>query len=188
VRRIQVVVGAAAIVLVMALGLAVGRGPAEVARATSDGIPAYAAPARATVVLPESRAQIAAPARGGTADEVAVNVDSVPAGAQVLSGPDGRALGRTPLSVILPRGDQAIEIVIAKDGFVESRHQVVPDQKLSISAVLARKPRTRVGDRGSDRDGKTESSPQVTGDPQSGGDGKIREAISIDPFAEEGGR
>jgi serine/threonine-protein kinase len=68
-----------------------------------------------------------------------VAISTVPPGAEVLRG--DTLLGTTPLTIPLPRGDEAITLAFRKEGFLTAQRDIAPgdDRPLSIK-LLARPP------------------------------------------------
>jgi serine/threonine-protein kinase len=69
---------------------------------------------------------------------VRVSVDSTPAGAQVSQG--GTVLGTTPLVLPLPARGPAVELALTKDGYLEARRTVKPDDDQEVSVRLLPRP------------------------------------------------
>jgi serine/threonine protein kinase len=119
----------------------------------------------------------AAPAALG--ENVSVKISTDPAGAEVTAE-DGIHLGSTPTTLSIRRSDKPLVLVIAKTGFVSSRQTIVPDRDVSALLTLrvdedAVKKRSTSG--GSSRPRRRAAAPA--------GDGRVREGLSIDPFAED---
>ncbi|HEY2903059.1 MAG TPA: serine/threonine-protein kinase [Polyangia bacterium] len=68
---------------------------------------------------------------------VRMNINSDPEGATVV-GPDGSALGTTPLSFEVPFGNTPIEYVMRQDGYKPKTILVVPNLPSPVFAVLRR--------------------------------------------------
>ncbi len=68
---------------------------------------------------------------------VSVRIESDPPGARVTDG-EGRFLGATPLTTRVPRGAQAVTVLLAKKGHLNARHTFVPDG--DVSAVVHLQP------------------------------------------------
>jgi hypothetical protein len=92
-----------------------------------------AAPSPVPAPLPPVAPAAAVAAPSATVDVV---VDSRPQGATVSS--DGAPLGETPVLVHLQRGDQFVELALAKPGFVPLSFRVVPNGDKEVVATLAR--------------------------------------------------
>jgi hypothetical protein len=72
--------------------------------------------------------------------KVVVSVSSVPTGATVLVA--GQDLGKTPLDLTLPRGEETVVVEIKKLGFSIAREQVTPDvnQRVRVMLIAQRGP------------------------------------------------
>ena len=79
--------------------------------------------------MPAAPSSAAAPSQ-----TVDVFVDSRPTGARVRI--DNRSVGHTPLRVELPRGDQAVELVLERDGFVDASESLVPNRSARLLIAL----------------------------------------------------
>jgi serine/threonine-protein kinase len=71
-----------------------------------------------------------------------VALDSVPQGAAVTSAPaqgsDGKRFGETPVLLELPRGSQAVELLLTKAGFAPVTFRIIPNQDKDVVAPLER--------------------------------------------------
>jgi serine/threonine-protein kinase len=65
---------------------------------------------------------------------VTFTVQSVPPDAEVTVA--GRALGKTPISFKLPRGDRELELVVRAPGHKESRRSLAPDRDRELELTL----------------------------------------------------
>jgi eukaryotic-like serine/threonine-protein kinase len=104
--------------------------------------------------------------------KVTVRIDSDPQGAEVASD-KGRHLGTTPTMLMVPRSPEPLSIVVSKPGYVSSRQAIVPDRDVSALLTL-----------------RAEEEPKRRAPPPkrrhaAGGDNRVREGLSIDPFAED---
>ena len=86
-----------------------------------------------SVTIPSLPQQAATPSA-----TVSVAVDSVPQGATVTSAAigDGRPLGETPVVLTLPRGTEAVEVLLRKAGFAPLAFKIVPHQDKDVVARL----------------------------------------------------
>jgi serine/threonine protein kinase len=140
-----------------------GRGTAEPAPAPAEEPPV------APAVEPEPAAPLS--------ENVSVKVSTDPPGAEV-SAEDGVHLGTTPATLSVRRGDKSLVLVISKIGYASSRQTIVPDR--DTSAILTLRP---------DEDPSHAKQRPAAVKPRphraTGGDGRVREGLSIDPFAED---
>jgi serine/threonine-protein kinase len=74
----------------------------------------------------------------GRGSTVSVAVKSTPDGAEVVQ--DGRVIGRAPLVLALPRGDQKVTLEVRKEGFLSSQRSVTPTSDLEVTVRLLPKP------------------------------------------------
>jgi len=74
----------------------------------------------------------ALPSRPAT---VRVNFNSDPDGATITTG-DGKALGRTPLSIEVPYSDSAVEYVFKKTGYETKTMYIVPNLPSPVFATM----------------------------------------------------
>ncbi len=70
------------------------------------------------------------------ASEVVFKVVSNPAGATLLV--DGVEKGPTPIEVKLPRGDQAVELTLRREGYADAVEKVTPDENQRFRVSLTR--------------------------------------------------
>jgi hypothetical protein len=128
---------------------------------------------------PERQAPAAAPAASRV---VTISISSEPAEAEVLQWPEGKRLGKTPVSVELPRSSEAVDFRIVKEGYVPGVFKVVPDQNKPALVTLARAPSD--GETGAAAEAAAKQQPpNQTGRPPRANRGKVRNAVPIDPFA-----
>ena len=172
-RRTQVVVGGAALSVAGALLALVftKRADGPTSPVSAQAAPVEAAPAMAPPPPP-------LPAT------VLVRVLSEPTGAEVVDVA-GEALGVTPTEIILPRGTTGVSLILRKAGFEELRQVVVPDRDTTATVTLKKIEPTAVPVRPAPKPMR----PPVKAKAKSGaqgaapaGDGKVKEAITIDPF------
>jgi len=83
-----------------------------------------------------------APVAPGPAPEVQVTVVSDPPGARVVELPSGRALGITPLSVVLDRSSAPSRLRLEHAGRRGVEVEVVPQAEREVHVALPRLPRT----------------------------------------------
>ncbi len=109
---------------------------------------------------PVRQIPVAAPAPPSLVPAAAgISVSSEPPGADVFLGSEDRPRGRTPFVLLLPRASEAVELRLAKDGYVPGSIRVVPDADKPALVTLAKAVR-----------------------PRRAKEGKVRNAIPIDPF------
>jgi hypothetical protein len=118
------------------------------------------------------------PAASTPSENVSVKISTDPSGAEVTAE-DGIRLGSTPTTLSIKRSDKPLVLVIAKTGFVSSRQTIIPDRDVSALVTLK-----------ADLDGGKKKQPAATPRPKrrssaAPGDGRVREGLSIDPFAED---
>jgi serine/threonine protein kinase len=111
-------------------------------------------------------------------ENVSVKISTDPTGAEVTAE-DGIRLGSTPTTLSIKRSDKPLVLVIAKTGFVSSRQTIVPDR--DVSAIVTLK---------ADEEAAAKRKPAASPRPKRrsaapAGDGRVREGLSIDPFAED---
>ncbi len=195
-RASRAAFGATGMVLALAVvvGLSMKKEPASAGASALAPQAAVLTPAKPEVALVPTRPEPAAAPVPGPNDEpapapdpsgtVTIRVDSEPTGAQV-QGEDGAAMGVTPLLLSLPRSRKPIFLTVSKVGFVPSHQAITPDRDSSARLTLrgaeaaprprpvatTQRPRTRPA-----------AAPHRAA---TGSDGKVREGLSIDPFAEE---
>jgi serine/threonine protein kinase len=178
-RRVSWMAAAAAGVLLVAGGaVLVGNSRRRLARVNEEGT--LAATARTQEAANEAPAEPApAPPLGiePAPVKVSVKIDSDPPGAEI-TGEGGKLLGVTPTTLAVVRTDKALVFEITKAGFAPSRHAVVPDRDVSALLTL----------RAEDEPGRKRSvhRRRVAGPPPA--DGRVRESLSVDPFADDKGR
>jgi len=138
-KKSGLVIGVVATVLVIAgiaVAAAVTRGNADT-KAIADA-PTVAAPAPppppAPAPAPTPAPAPSPPPAPQPSATVAITVDG-PAGATVLDSHD-RPMGTLPTTLIMPRGDRAIEIQVKKDGFETKTESVVPDGDRALAVEL----------------------------------------------------
>jgi hypothetical protein len=174
---------------------------------SSGGGAARTAPAAPASAGPTTPALGTATAPGAAAGEdpapaaqpatVTINIDTSPSGAKI-EGQDGVAVGVSPVALILPRSNVPVPFTVNKPGYVSSRYMITPDRDLDALLTLQSAPATPPA--------IPDEMPAVSGQPQVAArprptapvrarrakaaaphvsDGKVREGLSIDPFAEE---
>jgi hypothetical protein len=105
------------------------------------------------------------------AEMVKLSFTSDPPQAEVYRSSTSEPIGRTPLTIAIPRGDAPIDLRISKQGYVPGLLTVVPNQDRATLVTLARLPEPVPAGDGARR-------PATRPRP-----GKIRDAVPIDPFA-----
>jgi len=140
--------------------------PEPLTRTSSPAVPPSSEP------VPAEPAAVA-PA---LSENVSVKIATDPPGAEV-TGEDGIHLGSTPTTLSIRRSDKPLVLVIAKTGFVSSRQTIVPDRDLSALLTL-RTDEDAVRKRVPVTKRRRAAAPGA-------GDGRVREGLSIDPFAED---
>jgi hypothetical protein len=103
---------------------------------------------------------------------ISVSLTSDPPQAAVYRAGVPVPLGLTPLTVNLPWGRAAVELKIAKEGFVPAQLTVIPDQSRPFLVSLARLPSPPTAGEAAARKPRSHRNA-----------GKIRNAVPIDPFA-----
>ena len=131
--------------------------------------------APATTAEPPAEPAPPPPALG---ENVSVKISTDPSGAEVTAE-DGIRLGSTPTTLSIKRSDKPLVLVIAKTGYASSRQTIIPDRDVSALVTLR-----------ADEDGGKKKSPVVRPKRRPAaapatGDGRVREGLSIDPFAED---
>jgi serine/threonine-protein kinase len=71
--------------------------------------------------------------------EIAFTVQSLPTDAEVLVG--GEPMGRTPVSIKLPRAEREVELVVRAPGYKEARRTLRTDRDRDLELTLAAEPR-----------------------------------------------
>jgi serine/threonine protein kinase len=118
------------------------------------------------------------PPPAALSENVSVKIATDPPGAEVTAE-DGIHLGSTPTTLSIRRSDKPLVLVIAKTGFISSRQTIVPDR--DVSALLTLKTdEDAVKKKAAPAKSRRKSAPS-----SAGGDGRVREGLSIDPFAED---
>jgi len=139
--------GKAALVFVVAAAAAVGGGVFIFRDGEKVGVqhevvaqPAAPAlkPATTPAPTPEPTAPPVTPPLPAVAKTVTVNVQSDPAGANVLDDASGGMLGVTPLVLNRPRGG-ALKLRLEKDGYAPNAHAVSLDDDQTIELTLEHK-------------------------------------------------
>jgi eukaryotic-like serine/threonine-protein kinase len=130
--------------------------------------PPPAAPMTAPIAAAPSAAS--KPAAALLPSKVTVRIDSDPPGAEVASD-RGRHLGTTPTMLMVPRSGAPLGLVVSKPGYVSTRQAIVPDR--DVSALLTLR---------AEEEAKRRAAPRKK---HTAGDGRVREGLSIDPFAED---
>jgi serine/threonine-protein kinase len=120
--------------------LAIRWAPGRSSGATESAQPAPP-PATSTAAPILATTEATAPVRASPAASVAVRVEATPA-AEVRVGDEPR--GRTPTTVLLARGDEPIEIVLERQGYLRWERSIVPsvDQQLVVTLVPRPRPAT----------------------------------------------
>ena len=131
----------------------------------------------ATPVQPEPAPVTAAPALG---PNVSVKIATDPSGAEVTAE-DGIRLGSTPTTLSIKRSDKPLVLVIAKTGYASSRQTIIPDRDVSALVTLRAEEESA---RKKDRPAAVRPRRRAA-EPKAPGDGRVREGLSIDPFAED---
>lgn len=98
---------------------------------------------------------------------VRVTIASQPSNASVAR--QGAVLGKTPLSFELPRSSEPVDYRVSLPGFTPTQVQVVPDADRSLMVTLARQ-------------APAASPPRPPARPARSAEGKVRNAVPIDPF------
>jgi hypothetical protein len=135
---------------------------------------AAAAPAPSEATEPEpGPSPLVAPGIEQAPVKVTVKIDSDPEGAEI-TGDGGKLLGVTPTVLAVIRSTRPLSFEVSKAGYAPARQTVVPDRE--VSAVLTLRPeddpaRKRAGHR-------RKPGPAA-------GEGRVREGLSVDPFADE---
>ena len=144
--RIPIAVAMIMLFLVVATGtLALGVGHTPTAPAGEPGPSRDPAPPSVVppVIAPEPEARAPADA---TPTEVSVQIESTPAGAQVLDA-DGLVLGETPCTLALPRGAEPLSLHVTLSGYQEHVETLTPDMNQRLSFTLGRERRPTRGGR-----------------------------------------
>jgi hypothetical protein len=128
-----ILVACAVVVSALAIRWAPGRssGATESAQPAPPPATSTAAPILATT-------EATAPVRVSPAASVAVRVEATPA-AEVRVGDEPR--GRTPTTVVLARGDEPIEIVLERQGYLRWERSIVPNVDQQLVVTLVPRPR-----------------------------------------------
>jgi serine/threonine protein kinase len=132
---------------------------------TQPSVGPIAAPIGAPIAAPKPLA-MAAP----LPNKVTVRIDSDPPGAEVASD-RGRHLGTTPTMLMVPRSGAPLGLVVSKPGYVSTRQAIVPDR--DVSALLTLR---------AEEEPKRRAAPKKK---HNANDGRVREGLSIDPFADD---
>ena len=141
-RRTGLVIAAAAVALAAGAVLAL--------LASSDPAPPAArdAPPPARVLqkghAPTQHDPPAIEATPSAPSEITLRIDTTPEGAEVTI--DGEPRGRTPLALSVPRGDEAITLVLSREGYEEESRTVTPTESQLLTLELTELPR-RLRDR-----------------------------------------
>jgi len=141
-----VIAGAAVVALGFMIAQRWGAASAPVA-ASAAGESAHAPPPAIAVTPPPApQSPGGDPPESDSPDHIALIVASTPPGASVLLA--GALRGRTPCSIEVPRGEQPITVVVARDGFPPVAERVIPgtDQRLVVHlapSASTPKPRAR---------------------------------------------
>jgi serine/threonine protein kinase len=129
----------------------------------------------APAVATDPSATAEPPSAAAPSANVSVKISTDPSGAEVTAE-DGIRLGSTPTTLSIKRSDKPLVLVIAKTGFVSSRQVIIPDRDVSALVTLK-----------TDEDGgkKRPAATRPKRRASPAGDGRVREGLSIDPFAED---
>ncbi len=113
---------------------------------------------------------------------VTVKIDTQPPGADVKQA-DGTSLGITPVILTMARSTQPMALTISKPGFVSAHQTVTPDRDTSALFTLrGGRPAAHAKATVASARGRRSGVPAAA---EAASDGKIRDGLSIDPFAEE---
>jgi tRNA A-37 threonylcarbamoyl transferase component Bud32 len=172
-QRMSWMAAAAAVVLAVTAGavlVGTSRRRAVLARANDENV--VAVPAHAPEPM---AADPVMPIEAGP-QKVSVRIESDPPGAEVTAE-NGKSLGVTPTSLAIPRSDKPMTFEVAKAGYATSRHSIVPDRDVSALLTL------RSEDEPARKRAPVHRRKIVA--PAAGGEGRVREGLSVDPFAED---
>lgn len=176
VRRRHMALGGGALLTAAALtSLALTRGG-------SSGTQPKAASAAAPSEAPAARLDRAAAPTGTPEPQVVrVSLDSFPQGATVTRASDASVLGRTPITVTLPRATEPLALVFARAGFANETIRVIPDLDkpafARLSAIANGRPTTASATRAEKR---RSARPRAA----SGKRERGRSPLPLDPFEE----
>jgi hypothetical protein len=146
--------------------------------APAPASPPVAAPATDPAPAPAPTAVEETPEPVRT-ENVSVKIASDPPGAEVTAE-DGIRLGVTPTTLSIRRSDKPLVLVIGKGGFQTTRQTIVPDRDVAALLTL------RADDDGAARKRPATARPRRNKPAAPAtGDGRVREGLSIDPFAED---
>jgi hypothetical protein len=123
------------------------------------------------LLRPAVRVPVVVTAPALDTEMVKLSVTSDPPQAEVYRDSTSEPIGRTPMTVAIPRADAPIDLRISKQGYVPGLLTVVPNQDRATLVTLARLPSPAPAGDGAHR-------PAPRPRP-----GKIRDAVPIDPFA-----
>jgi serine/threonine protein kinase len=102
---------------------------------------AQSAPAAApSVPAPAPPPEPAPPAPAAKAAVVEISLDSSPQDAQVIREDSGEVVGRTPLTITLPQGQDVVSFRFEKPGFAPTSYKVIPDLAKPVRAELIAEP------------------------------------------------
>ena len=82
------------------------------------------------------------PAPAAKAAVVEISLDSSPQDAQVIREDSGEVVGRTPLTITLPQGQDVVSFRFEKPGFAPTSYKVIPDLAKPVRAELTVEPTT----------------------------------------------
>jgi eukaryotic-like serine/threonine-protein kinase len=141
----------------------------------------FAAEARATEAPggsgePQNPADTAVVAIESAPVKVSVRIDSDPRGAQINSD-TGKLLGVTPTTLAVVRSDRPLFFEVTRTGFLPSQHSVVPDR--DVSALLTLHADDEAARKRSAHRRRGGAAPH---------EGRVREGLSVDPFADDHGK
>jgi hypothetical protein len=72
--------------------------------------------------------------------EVKVRISSAPLGAEVFLGDETTARGRTPLTIRLPRDEQALRVIVKLEGYQAEPFDITPDSDQQVQASMVKAP------------------------------------------------
>jgi len=105
---------------------------------TKQPAEAAAAAAPAPVEAPAPAPAAPAPAAQPVKSTVSARIESTPKGASVYRRADRVLLGQTPVTLDLPKANDALELDLKLAGHVTQTTKVTPDRDLSVSVVMPR--------------------------------------------------
>ncbi len=102
---------------------------AQSAPSAAQPVPAPAPPSEPAPPPPVARAAV-----------VEISLDSSPQDAQVIREDSGEVVGRTPLTITLPQGQEVVSFRFEKPGFAPTSYKVIPDLAKPVRAELIAQP------------------------------------------------